>query len=115
MPPFDHLQGDAPATGVTPSGIAFDRVATSGVPVVLIHAGIADRRMWDPQWPHLTSARSTVRLDLRAHAPDHLALTGDLANVSLTAEWRSALAWIDGCGLVDGGSQPLVLDAMMGE
>jgi pimeloyl-ACP methyl ester carboxylesterase len=35
------------------------------VPVVLIHAGVADRRMWDPLWPSLTAERDVVRLDLR--------------------------------------------------
>jgi 3-oxoadipate enol-lactonase len=34
-------------------------------PVVLLHAGIADRRMWDLQWPPLTAERDVVRLDLR--------------------------------------------------
>ena len=48
---------------------------------------------------HKMELLEALRLDLRAHAPDHLALTGDLSNVSLTGEWRSALAWIDGCGL----------------
>ncbi len=33
--------------------------------MVLLHAGIADRRMWDPQWPGLASLRDAVRLDLR--------------------------------------------------
>jgi pimeloyl-ACP methyl ester carboxylesterase len=35
--------------------------------VLLIHAGIADRRMWDPQWPALTERFRTIRLDLRGH------------------------------------------------
>jgi 3-oxoadipate enol-lactonase len=53
-------------TSRTPTGIAYDRAGPSGdVPVVLLHAGIADRRMWDPQWPALTSRRDVVRLDLR--------------------------------------------------
>jgi 3',5'-cyclic AMP phosphodiesterase CpdA len=33
--------------------------------------------------------------DLRAQAVDHLALTGDLANISLEGEWREALSWIE--------------------
>jgi 3-oxoadipate enol-lactonase len=50
----------------TPSGIAVDRAGPpSGIPVVLLHAGVADRRMWDPQWAALTSVRDAVRLDLR--------------------------------------------------
>jgi 3',5'-cyclic AMP phosphodiesterase CpdA len=36
--------------------------------------------------------------DLRAQAPDHVALTGDLSNVSLDAEWRMALQWLEGLG-----------------
>jgi len=50
----------------TPAGIAYDRAGPrDGLPVVLLHAGIADRRMWDPQWPALTASRDAVRLDLR--------------------------------------------------
>jgi 3',5'-cyclic AMP phosphodiesterase CpdA len=48
---------------------------------------------------HKMELLEALRLDLRAQAPDHLALTGDLSNVSLSGEWRAALAWIDGCGL----------------
>jgi len=40
-----------------------------------------------------------LRVDLRAQAPDHLALTGDLSNVALAGEWRAALAWIDLSGV----------------
>ena len=48
------------------AGIAYDRAGPHGdLPVVLLHAGIADRRMWDPQWPDLTTAVDAVRLDLR--------------------------------------------------
>ena len=48
---------------------------------------------------HKMELLDRLRVDLRAQAPDHLALTGDLANVSLPGEWRAALAWIDTCGL----------------
>lgn len=51
---------------LTPTGIAYDRAGPSGnTPIVLLHAGIADRRMWDRLWPDLTAERDTVRLDLR--------------------------------------------------
>lgn len=51
---------------LTPSGIAVDRAGPrSGAPVVLLHAGVADRRMWEPQWAALTAVRDAVRLDLR--------------------------------------------------
>jgi 3-oxoadipate enol-lactonase len=50
----------------SPAGIAYDRAGPRGdPPVVLIHAGVADRRMWDPQWSALTHERDAVRLDLR--------------------------------------------------
>lgn len=53
-------------TSMTSAGIAYDRAGPRGdMPVVLIHAGIADRRMWDPQWSALTAERDVVRLDLR--------------------------------------------------
>ena len=31
--------------------------------------------------------------DIKAHAPDHLAITGDVSNFSLPAEFRAAAAW----------------------
>ena len=43
-------------TSYTPDGIAYDRAGPrGGLPVVLIHAGVADRRMWDPIWPALAA------------------------------------------------------------
>jgi len=51
---------------MTSTGIAYDRAGVPGdLPVVLIHAGVADRRMWDSLWPALTVERDVVRLDLR--------------------------------------------------
>ena len=53
-------------TSYTSAGIAYDRAGPRGeLPVVLIHAGVADRRMWDPLWSALTAERDAVRLDLR--------------------------------------------------
>lgn len=55
-----------PSTLHTPRGIAYDREGPRGdLPVVLVHAGVADRRMWAPQWDALTAERDVVRLDLR--------------------------------------------------
>ena len=46
--------------------LAYDRAGPrERLPVVLLHAGIADRRMWDPLWPGLTAERDAIRLDLR--------------------------------------------------
>jgi 3-oxoadipate enol-lactonase len=55
-----------PVASMTASGIAYERGGPRGAtPLVLVHAGVADRRMWDPQWAGLTAARDVVRLDLR--------------------------------------------------
>ena len=46
--------------------LAYDRSGPTGSPsLLLIHAGVADRRMWDPMWDRLTGSFDTVRLDLR--------------------------------------------------
>ncbi|QKE83271.1 alpha/beta hydrolase [Arthrobacter sp. NEB 688] len=46
--------------------IAYERAGRPGAPtVVLLHAGVADRRMWDPVWEDLTASLDAVRLDLR--------------------------------------------------
>jgi pimeloyl-ACP methyl ester carboxylesterase len=42
----------------------FERVGT-GPHVVLIHAGIADSRMWEPQWSAWQDRFGLIRLDLR--------------------------------------------------
>lgn len=53
-------------TSLTSNGIAYDREGPRGeLPVVLIHAGIADRRMWDSLWVALTRDRDVARVDLR--------------------------------------------------
>jgi 3',5'-cyclic AMP phosphodiesterase CpdA len=39
--------------------------------------------------------------DLQAHAPDHIAVTGDLVNLALPAEFAPAQAWLRSVGLPD--------------
>ena len=51
---------------------------------------------------HKMQLLEALRQDMRGQTPDHLALTGDLSNVSLPGEWRAALAWLDTCGLEAG-------------
>ena len=50
--------------GRTAAGIAFDDRG-SGSPLVLVHAGVADRRMWDPQLPALANEHRVIRYDAR--------------------------------------------------
>jgi 3-oxoadipate enol-lactonase len=40
-------------------------IAGEGPPVVLIHEGICDSRMWEPQWRSFPRVHRTVRCDLR--------------------------------------------------
>jgi pimeloyl-ACP methyl ester carboxylesterase len=48
--------------------LAHDRSGPTGkTPILLIHAGIADRGMWDPQWQTLSATRDVVRVDLRGY------------------------------------------------
>lgn len=88
------------AKGQTGSGIAYERAGPSGEPpVVLIHAGIADRRMWDPQWPALSTVRDVVRLDLRGYGDSATRPRGALSPVDDVRETLDELG-IDGCHLV---------------
>ena len=41
--------------------------AGNGEPLLLVHAGIADRRMWDDVWPTLTARHRVIRFDLRGY------------------------------------------------
>ena len=65
-PPSAESRPSREGTPHLPSQLAHDRSGPRGqVPVVLIHAGVADRRMWDPQRAALTHHHDVVRLDLR--------------------------------------------------
>jgi pimeloyl-ACP methyl ester carboxylesterase len=46
--------------------------AGSGSPVVLLHAGIADRRMWRHQLPALAARHRVIALDLRGYGDSEL-------------------------------------------
>ncbi|MGZ5400478.1 MAG: alpha/beta fold hydrolase [Nocardioides sp.] len=46
--------------------LAYDRAGPVGdLPLLLVHAGVADRRMWDGVWERLVERRDVVRVDLR--------------------------------------------------
>ena len=80
--------------------LAYDRAGPHGlVPVVLLHAGIADRRMWDPQWPALTADRDAVRVDLRGFGESTDRPSGPLSPVDDVLETLAALD-IERCHLV---------------
>jgi 3',5'-cyclic AMP phosphodiesterase CpdA len=50
---------------------------------------------------HLRSIADAMRDDIRALAPDHVAITGDLINVALEEEFVQAKSWLDGFGTPD--------------
>jgi len=79
------------ATSRTRAGIAYDRAGPPGeVPVVFLHAGVADRRMWDPQWPALTAERDVLRLDLRGYGESVVRPRGALSRlVMYSTRWQS--------------------------
>jgi 3-oxoadipate enol-lactonase len=57
---------DAAVVGRTASGIAYE-VTGAGSPLILVHAGVADRRMWEPQWAAFQARHRVVRYDARGY------------------------------------------------
>lgn len=84
----------------TTAGIAYDRAGPRrDLPVVLIHAGVADRRMWDPQWTALTAERDVVRVDLRGFGESAERPRGTLSHVDDVLDTMAELG-IERCHLV---------------
>jgi 3',5'-cyclic AMP phosphodiesterase CpdA len=50
---------------------------------------------------HRRDALDLVVADLKAQRPDHIAVTGDLINLGLPAEFEAARAWLEGLGRPD--------------
>ncbi|HEX6036206.1 MAG TPA: alpha/beta hydrolase, partial [Anaerolineales bacterium] len=46
------------------NGKVYYEVAGDGAPLVFLHAGIVDRRMWDDQWQDFSQRYSVIRFDL---------------------------------------------------
>jgi len=55
-----------PTLDINGTRYAYDE-AGEGSALLLLHAGIADRRMWDDAWPMLTARHRVIRPDLRAY------------------------------------------------
>ena len=49
----------------TNGGRIYYEVAGAGTPLLLLHAGICDCRMWDEQWAAFAAHHRVIRLDLR--------------------------------------------------
>jgi 3',5'-cyclic AMP phosphodiesterase CpdA len=50
---------------------------------------------------HRADVLAAVVADIKAQAPNHIAVTGDLVNLSLTGEFGPAAAWLDALGPAD--------------
>lgn len=85
--------------------IAHD-AAGEGSAVVLLHSGVTDRRMWDPQWPALTERFRVVRPDLRGYGetpltPGRFSYADDLVELlDHLAVDRATLVGSSFCGRV---------------
>ncbi len=66
---LEHEQGQAPVLGAT---LHYD-ISGEGYPLVLIHAGIADNRMWDQQFAPFAARYRTLRYDMRGHGQSPVA------------------------------------------
>jgi pimeloyl-ACP methyl ester carboxylesterase len=87
-------------TAFTSNGIAYDRGGPRGeLPIVLIHAGVADRGMWDPIWPELTGDRDVVRVDLRGFGDSAGRPSGAVSNPGDVLGMLSELG-VDRCHVV---------------
>jgi pimeloyl-ACP methyl ester carboxylesterase len=73
--------GVAPVSG---GRLAYD-VDGEGPAVVLVHAGICDRRMWDGVWPSLTARHRAVRYDARGFGESGPATTSFSPRADLVA------------------------------
>ena len=77
---------------------------------------------WKRSRERLSDMAGLERLveDMRAQAPDHVAMTGDLVNIALPAEFRRAAAWMHTLGdpsevsFTPGNHDAYVRDAMKG-
>ena len=80
-----------PTLTIGDTAIAYD-MAGVGRPLLLLHAGIVDRRMWDPVWEELCARFSVVRSDLRGFG-------GSSNPAGVHAHWRDAAGLLRGLGM----------------
>jgi pimeloyl-ACP methyl ester carboxylesterase len=81
------------------TGLAYDDLAASAGaagetvrPVLLVHAGICDRRMWNPQVEALAAGRRVIRLDLRGFGTSDRKASSDFAHYLEVAALLDELA-----------------------
>ncbi len=81
---------------------------------MLLHAGIADRRMWQPQWEQLTRAHDVVRVDLRGFGESDIRPDSGWSHSADLIETLRALeidrAHLVGCSLGAGLAAEVAVD-----
>lgn len=95
-------------------GLAHDRTGPGdATPLVLLHAGIADRRMWDPLLGRLAASYDVVRVDLRGFGESATPPEGPWSHAEDVAATLDALgvdrAHLVGCSLGAGVCVELAL------
>ena len=93
---------EAPRIGRTQGGLAYE-IAGRGDPIVLVHSGLTDRRMWDPQWGAFAGAGLVVRYDARGYGES-------LPPAGAWSHHADLIALLDELGI----SRALVIGASMG-
>lgn len=83
---FDIHTGYASVNGAR----LYYEVAGEGYPLVLLHAGIADCRMWDPQFREFAQDNLVIRYDLRGYGRSKL-VRGEFSSVADLAGLLDAL------------------------
>ena len=66
-------------------------LAGSGAPFVMIHAGIADCRMWDTEFAHFAQSHQVLRFDMRGYGKS-LPVEGEF---NIQDDLRALLAFLD--------------------
>ena len=102
-----------PTLNLSGVDIAYDQAGTAH-PLLLVHAGIVDRRMWDPVWDALAARFQVIRPDLRGFGetpnPDGgFAHLRDLAELLRSLE--AAPAHVVGVSMGAGAALELALSA----
>ena len=80
----------------------YHQTAGSGQPVLLLHPGFADSRIWDPQWPLYSQHFHLVRCDMRGFGRSpirSMPITYALDVAALLDELDISHAAIVGCSL----------------
>jgi len=83
---MSDFEGFVPVVG----GRLWAQAAGDGTGVVLAHAGIADARMWDPQWEALSARHRVVRYDLRGFGRADVVATSFSNSADLVAVMDAA-------------------------